>query len=248
MVREWKNEGRLKETLKQGGKVQGNGKMKERNFEGKRKQLVEFLKGSGAIKSTGVERAFAKVRRELFVPEAYSEYIYADDALPTDLGQTISQPSTIAIMLELLDVKEGMKVLEVGSGSGYVLALLSEIVGKEGKVVGVEFLHELAEKSRESLAKENAGNVKVYEGDGGKGIENEKPFDRILVSAACPFIPKPLFDQLKEGGGVVAPVGDKYTQVMQIMKKIKGKVVKEEYMGGHFVFVPLRGEHGFKGF
>src|SRR3989344_98937 len=216
------------------------------NFEGKRKQLVEFLKSSGAVKSKAVEKAFSKVRREAFVPDAYAEYAYADDALPTNLGQTISQPSTIAIMLELLDVKEGMKVLEVGSGSGYVLALLSEIVGKEGKVVGIEFLHELAEKSREILAKENAGNAKVYEGDGGKGVESEKPFDRILVSAACPFIPKPLFDQLKEGGRIVAPVGDKHTQALQVMKKIKGKVFKEEYMEGYFVFVPLRGEHGWK--
>src|SRR3989339_669587 len=102
--------------------------MNERHFELKRKQLVEFLKSSGAVKSIPIERAFSKVKRELFVPEAYSDYAYADDALPTSLGQTISQPSTIATMLELLDAGTGMKVLEVGSGSGYVLALLSEIV------------------------------------------------------------------------------------------------------------------------
>ena len=220
--------------------------MNERHFELKRKQLVEFLKSSGAVKSIPIERAFSKVKRELFVPEAYSDYAYADDALPTSLGQTISQPSTIATMLELLDAGTGMKVLEVGSGSGYVLALLSEIVGSEGKVIGIEFLHELAEKSRESSEKQGAGNVVVIEGDGGKGLDSEKPFDRILVSCACPFIPKPLFDQLKEGGRIVAPVGDKHTQLLQIMKKINGKVLKEDYIGGYFVFVPLRGEHGWK--
>jgi len=220
--------------------------MKEMDFEMRRKQLVEHLKISGAVKSRAVENAFAKVKRELFVPEAYSAYAYADDALPTQLGQTISQPSTIAVMLELLQAGGGMKILEVGSGSGYVLALLSGIVGENGKVVGVEFLHELAEKSRESLANENIENVKVFEGDGGKGVESEAPFDRILVSAACPFVPKPLFDQLKEGGRIVAPVGDKHTQMLQVMKKIKGKVFKEEYMEGYFVFVPLRGEHGWK--
>jgi protein-L-isoaspartate(D-aspartate) O-methyltransferase len=207
---------------------------------------VEFLKTSGAVKSKAVEKAFSRIRREAFVPDAYAEYAYADDALPTNLGQTISQPSTIAAMLELLQAEEGMKVLEVGSGSGYVLALLSEIVGENGKVIGVEYLHELAEKSREILAAENVKNVEVVEGDGAKGVESEAPFDRILVSAACPFIPKPLFDQLREGGRIVAPVGDKHTQMLQVMKKLKGKVFKEDYMEGYFVFVPLRGEHGWK--
>lgn len=220
--------------------------MNEAEFESKRRQLVEYMKISGVVKNRAVEMAFREVKRESFIQAAYAQYAYADEALPTQLGQTISQPSTIAIMLELLDAKEGMKVLEVGSGSGYVLALLSKIVGENGKVVGIECLHELVEHSRKVIEKEGLGNVRVVEGDGSKGVEGEMPFDRILVSAACPFIPKPLFDQLNEGGRIVAPVGDKYTQVMQIMKKIKGNVMKDEYMGNYFAFVPLLGKHGFK--
>ena len=220
--------------------------MGDTDFSAKRRQLVEYLRGSGAVHNPAVANAFMKVRRESFVPEAYAEYAYADNAMPNEMGQTVSQPSTIAVMLELLEAGEGMNVLEIGSGSGYVLALLSHIAGENGKVIGIEYLHELAEKSRENLAKEKIANVEVHEGDGSKGVEAGQPYDRILVSAACPFIPKPLFDQLKEGGRIVAPVGDKHTQTLQTMKKVKGKPLKEEYMGGYFVFVPLHGEHGFR--
>jgi len=197
------------------------------NFEQKRRQLVEFLKGSGAIKSTAVEIAFLKVKRELFLGKWMEKDAYLDTALPIGSGQTISQPTTIAVMLELLEAGKGMNVLEVGSGSGYVAALLSEIVESNGRVTGMELEEELIGQSKKNLNKQGCKNVEIVKGDGSLGSKEKAPFDRILVSAACPFVPKPLFDQLKEGGRIVAPVGDKFTQAMQTLKKKNGRPLKE---------------------
>ncbi len=174
-------------------------------------------------------------------PLEYIEHAYEDIALPNEKGQTVSQPSTIAIMLSLLEAGKGMKVLEVGSGSGYVVALLSKIVGEKGKVFGIEFHRELAEKSIASLHKEGIRNFEVKACDGAEGWNEKAPFDMILVSCACPFIPKELFRQLKEGGRVVAPVGDAGVQMMETLIKKDGKPVKKTYYGTTFVFVPLLG-------
>lgn len=219
--------------------------MEEKDYAALREQLVEYMWGR-VVKSRNVKDAFLKVQRELFVTEDCLEYAYADDAMPIGYGQTISQPSTIAVMLELLGVNEGMTVLEVGGGSGYVLALLSELVGKNGRVYGVDLVKELVERAKNNLKMQGCKNVGVVYGDGSKGLPKKAPFDRILVSAGCPYIPKPLFDQLKEGDIIVAPVGDRFTQMMQIMKKVKGKPLKSEYPGGYFAFVPLKGEFGWK--
>jgi len=212
-------------------------------FLQKRRQLVEFMDFN--VSSPIVKKAFLGVKRELFVPGKLQASAYVDEALPIGFGQTISQPSTIAIMLEMLELKEGQKVLEVGSGCGYVLALLSEAVGAQGKVFGVEKLKDLVEVSRKNLEAQGTKNVAVIEGDGSLGLKEEAPFDRIIVSAACPFVPKPLFDQLKEEGIAVAPVGDLYTQEIQQMRKKNGKPLKRNYAGTFFSFVPLRGKLGF---
>lgn len=217
--------------------------MNEADFAQKRKQLVEFMQFS--IGSQAIKNAFLEVKRELFVPEGMRDSAYIDEALPIGHGQTISQPSTIAIMLEMLELKEGQKVLEVGSGCGYVLALLSRIAGEKGKVFGIEKLKELVEISRKNLEANGTRNAVVIEGDGSLGLQEQAPFDRIIVSAACPFVPKPLFDQLIEGGIVVAPVGDLYTQEIQQLKKKNGKPLKRNYAGSFFAFVPLRGKFGF---
>lgn len=211
------------------------------DFEQKRKQLVEFLR-TEAI-SANVLNAFSKVKREYFVPERLQIVAYVDDALPIGLNQTISQPSTIARMLELLEIKREQKVLEVGSGSGYVLALLKEMVGSKGKVFGVELLPELVEQSKKNLKCNDSKGILVQQGDGAMGWKEKAPFDRILISAACPFVPKPLFEQLSEGGIAVAPVGDPGFQTLTILKKINGKPFKKEFLEGYFVFVPLRGEY-----
>jgi len=149
-------------------------------------------------------------------------------------------------MLEMLKLKKGQHVLEVGSGSGYVMALLSEIVGKSGKIFGTEIVKELFIRSQKILKKQKLKNVKIFLKDGSIGLKEFSPFNRILVSSACPFIPKSLFDQLKEGGRVVAPVGDKYSQTMQALTKKNNSPIKEEYFEGFFVFVPLLGKEGFK--
>ena len=215
------------------------------NFEAQRAQLVEYISGF-SVKTPAVKDAFLAVRREEFMPQGVRQYAYADDAIPIGFEQTISQPSTIAIMLELLGTGKGMKVLEVGSGCGYVLALLSKIVGEEGKVFGAEIVKELAEKSEKTLESEGVKNAEVKNGDGAQGWSEHAPFERILVSCACPYVPKALFDQLAEGGRIVAPVGDSQTQAMEIMFKKNGRPVKKAYNEGMFAFVPMRGRHGFQ--
>ncbi len=216
-------------------------------FRMKRAQLVDFMASTQAVKSPDVREAFQAVPRERFFPENAREHAYGDDAYPIGFGQTISQPSTIAVMLELLRVRPGHKVLEVGSGCGYVLALLSHLVGEQGKVFGVEFVKELAERSKDALEDTRRKNATVVQADGSGGLPDQAPFDRILISAACPFIPKPLFDQLTEGGRVVGPVGDSHTQVMTILVKKKGQLLKEEFLENYYQFVPLKGKHGFGG-
>lgn len=220
--------------------------MREEFFEKKREQLVNGLKSGGAIKSGTVEKAFLKVKRENFFPKNLQKLSYEDNAFPIGFNQTISQPSTIAVMLEMLKIKKGEKVLEVGSGSGYVLALLSSIAGKNGKVFGTEIVKELFELSKKNIAKEKCKNVKIFLKDGSAGLKESAPFDKIILSAACPFFPKTLFDQLNEMGTGVAPVGDKGTQIMQLITKKNNKPVKTEYLESYFAFVPLLGKEGFK--
>ncbi|MFH1751533.1 MAG: protein-L-isoaspartate(D-aspartate) O-methyltransferase [archaeon] len=210
------------------------------SFEEQRKLLVKSMTANNALKSESIKNAFLKVRRERFVLKNYLNSAYIDEALPLISGQTISQPSTISVMLELLEVKKGMKVLEVGSGCGYVLALLRELAGREGKVFGIELLKELFKLSKKNLKKSGVVGVKVFNSDGNKGLVKEKPFDRILISAACTFVPNPLTDQLKEGGILVVPVGNKFQQTMTVYKKVKGKIVEDSFKDSAFCFVPLK--------
>ncbi|MFH1225176.1 MAG: protein-L-isoaspartate(D-aspartate) O-methyltransferase [Candidatus Diapherotrites archaeon] len=218
----------------------------EKFFEMRRTQLVEYMRGSGAVRSKSVADAFLAVRREDFVPEEARADAYADEAVAIGFGQTISQPSTIAIMLEMLDAQEGQKVLEVGAGCGYVLALLSHIVGGIGGVFGIEIVDELLEICKKNLEKTGAGNAEVVNGDGTLGLRGKGQFDRILLSAACPYVPKPLWEQLAERGAIVAPVGDRWAQSMVRVRKFRGEMMKDEYLGTQFAFVPLRGEFGWK--
>ncbi len=219
------------------------------DFDALRAQMVLHLRQSGACSRPEVLNAFSKVKRESFFPTELLQHAYADDAFSIGLGQTISQPSTIAIMLELLHAREGDSVLEIGAGSGYVCALLAHIVGPNGSVVGVEWLKELFEQARKNVQVEKISNIQLFQGDGGLGWKEKAPFDKILVSCACPYIPKPLIEQLKEGGRVVAPVGDPRAQQLQVVTKKGGKPVKlleGSELYEFFVFVPLMGKHGFR--
>jgi protein-L-isoaspartate(D-aspartate) O-methyltransferase len=195
-------------------------------------KMVDFLVSNGAVKSKALEKAFRSVPREKFFRHDMMEFAFEDSAFPLCDGSTISQPSTIAAMLELLDLKEGQKVLEIGSGSGYVLALISKITKR--KVFGIDINKPLVEIESGTL-KELGINAKLSASDGKKGMNEEAPFDRILISAALEEVPGELFDQLTEDGKIAAPVGD-FSQKITVFNKKKKKLSEL----GSFVFVRLK--------
>lgn len=210
------------------------------NFEEARERLITELKLEG-IKDEKVLEAFSKVHRHFFVPPEMISEAYLNIALPIGYGQTISQPYTIAVMLEALELKEGAKVLEAGTGSGYNAALISHIIGKKGKLFTTEIVPELAEASRKKISELGLKNVEVVACDGSLGYEKEKPYNKIIVTAACREIPPPLIKQLKNKGILVAPVGHRYEQEMLKVKKVGRKLDVEKL--GFFVFVPLKGAY-----
>lgn len=212
-------------------------------YEEKRKKLAENLKYELNL-SEKVYKAIAKVPRHLFVPPKYKNEAYIDTPLPIGFGQTISAPHMVAIMCELLELKEGEKVLEIGTGCGYHAAVVAEIVGDDGKVVSVEYIPELAEIAKKNLEMLGYKNVKIIVSDGSKGYEPEAPYDKIYVTASAPEIPKPLIDQLKAGGRMVIPVGDVVQYLYIVVKDYSGRIEKKNW--GSVRFVPLRGEYGFK--
>lgn len=193
-----------------------------------KQQLLESLKIHKFHKE--IIKAFEKVKREDFIPKILKYYAYEDTALPLEKGATISQPYTIAFMLNLLELKPNQKILEIGSGSGYVLALISEI-SKNSQIYGIEIISSLAKKSKQNL--KNYKNIKIYNKDGYSGLPEKAPFDRILISAAANEIPSHLYPQLKDKGILVTPVRNSIFQI----KKQKSRIEKKEFPG--FVFVPL---------
>lgn len=206
-----------------------------------RKFLIEDLKSKG-ITNKNVLKAIEKIRREFFVNKAYKDMSYEDRALPLIKNQTISQPYTVAYMLQELELKKGMKVLEIGAGSGYNAALIAEII-KPGKVFSIEIVKDLVKIAKTNIKKTKLNNVKIIEADGSKGYKKEAKYNRIIFTAAAPEIPKPLKDQLKDNGILLGPVGGDYGQSLIKCKKIKNKF-EYENLGG-FIFVPLKGEHGY---
>ncbi len=207
--------------------------------------LISYLKSIGVLKSKEIEEAIRKYPRHLFVPSKHSKTAYIDEPLEIGHGQTISQPSTVVIMTEELDVKKGQKVLEIGSGSGWQAALLSRLVGKEGVVYTVEMVKGIFEFAKVNIEKLAIKNVKILERDGSEGLKEYAPYDRIIITAACPDMPKNLLEQLKIGGKMVMPVGDLHAQKMLVVEKTKSGIKKRE-LPGYFVFVPLLGAYGFK--
>jgi len=191
-------------------------------------ELLESLRKRGY--SENIISAFQNVKREDFVPQHLIGYAYEDMALPVMEGSTLSQPSTIAFMLDLLNPGENHKILEIGSGSGYALALLAEIA-KKGKVYGVEIIQQLGINAKEYL--KNKTNVEIFIRNGSHGLPEFAPYDRILVSASCPEIPRNLLSQLSENGILVAAVKNSIFQI----KKVNGETIEKEFPG--FAFVPL---------
>jgi len=196
--------------------------------------LVEDMIFSGMLKSPKIIDAFRAVDRKYFVPVSFEEYTYIDAPIPIGNNQTISQPSTVAFMLELLSPQEGDKVLDIGSGSGWTTALLCHMVGERGSVSGIERVDSLTKQGRENLSKFHFGTHCHIEKAGEKlGIPGEK-FDKILVSAAPNEIPEELFSQLKRGGTLVIPVRD---SILKFKKISEAQMEKEAFYG--FRFVPL---------
>ncbi len=218
----------------------------EEMFRRARERLVERLKSLGYIRSDRVAEAMLKVPRHEFVPEHLRDRAYVDSPLPIGKGQTISAPHMVAMMTELLDPRPGHKVLEVGAGSGYHAAVVAELVKPDGKVITVERIPELAEFARENLRRTGYDKwVEVVVGDGTLGYPEEAPYDRILVTAGAPDVPRSLFEQLKPGGRMVIPVGDRHLQELWLIRKTEdGRMVRERH--GGCAFVPLIGKEGFR--
>ena len=211
----------------------------------RKEALIKKLIELGALKTPKIIEAFKKIDRKEFLPEYEKDLAYEDVALPLFKGATISQPYTVAIMTEALAPKEGDKILEIGTGSGWQAAILGYVVGPSGKVITVEIDRDLAEFARTNIKKVGLKNVKVVVGDGSLGYPGEAPYDGIMVTAACPEIPMPLLQQLKIGGRLVAPVGSMYEQEMVVVEKIGEEKFRKKTLGA-FVFVPLRGRYGFR--
>lgn len=187
------------------------------------------------MKNDLVGHAFRDVRRADFVLPKYLDEVEIDAPLPIGHGQTISQPTTVKMMLEWLKAKPGEKVLDVGSGSGWTTALLSKIIGVKGKVYAVERIPELKEFGQKNCIKAGMNNVKFYLADSKTfGLPKFAPYDRILVSASAEELPQELIEQLKIGGKLVIPVNDR---ILEITKKTKDDISIIEHYG--FVFVPL---------
>lgn len=209
-----------------------------------REKMVSYLEKIRYIKSESVKNAFLNVDRSNYVPDHLKDEAYKDTPLQIGFGQTISAPSMIALMLEVSHLKYGLKVLEIGAGSGYNASLLAYICGEEN-VVTIERIPEVYSFCLENL-KKTGSKVKVVLGDGTKGYEEDAPYDRIIATAAAPHIPQNWKDQLKEGGLIIAPVGKKrYYQELLVIKKIGDGTFIKSIHGG-CVFVPLVGEDGWK--
>ncbi len=198
-----------------------------------KQELLQDLKKQGF--SDKIIQAFSKIPREDFIKSDLQKFAYENIALPIN-GETISQPSTIAIMLSLLKLHEHQKVMEIGSGCGYVLALISEIVGERGKVFGMEISHKLAEKSKQTL--KDYRNIFIFNKNGKSGLPKQAPFDRILISAALEKIPDIVLNQLKEDGIIVAPIGDASMQTLTSIKKHENNFFVLKRIP-RFLFVPF---------
>jgi protein-L-isoaspartate(D-aspartate) O-methyltransferase len=210
----------------------------ENAFLLKRQEMVRSQLASRDITDQRVLGAMAAVPRHLFVPSSFRDQAYEDHPLPIDEGQTISQPYIVALMTQSLRLKEGDRVLEIGTGSGYQAAVLSHI---SENVYSIEIRENLAKTAQETLSSLNYGQVKVKWADGYFGWEEHAPFDAILVTCAANHVPPPLLKQLKEGGRLILPLGSTlYFQTLTLITKRGGKPIVQQISAVRFV--PMIGE------
>lgn len=216
------------------------GVQEDPRFAGQRRLLTDEVKRKG-ITDDAVLKAIGRVPRQLFFPSDFSQFAYRDAAFPIGHGQTISQPYTVAFQSELLRVKPGDRVLEIGTGSGYQAAVLSAM---GVKVYSIEVVKPLLAQARKVL-KNLDSEIELYLGDGSLGLPQAAPFDAILVTAGAPDIPTSLVNQLKIGGRLVVPVGpDRENQKMLRITRISQTENQTENLGD-FKFVPLIGKEGW---
>ncbi len=201
--------------------------------QGMRKKLVQTLEKKG-IHDKEVLAAIGRIPRHLFMDSGFIDHAYVDKAFPIGADQTISQPYTVARQTELLEVKKGDKVLEIGTGSGYQAAVLIEM---GANLYTIERQNELFKKAKLFLPKLGYKPKRLIFGDGYLGLEEEAPFDGIIVTAGAPFVPNPLLAQLKVGGRLVIPVGDDVQIMTVFTRKSETEFEKKEF--GEFRFVPL---------
>jgi protein-L-isoaspartate(D-aspartate) O-methyltransferase len=205
-------------------------------------RMVESQIAARGIHDHRVLAAMKEIPRHLFVPSPYDKSAYEDCPLPIGNGQTISQPYIVALMTELLMPHPTETVLEIGTGCGYQAAVLAALVSK---VFSVERISEVAELARANLKNVGCKNVEVIVGDGTTGYLQKAPYDGIIITAATPSVPKPLIEQLAEGGRLVAPVGGRDIQELIRLRKTDGSLSEERHGGVRFV--PLIGECGWSG-
>jgi protein-L-isoaspartate(D-aspartate) O-methyltransferase len=207
-----------------------------------RENLVKQLKIEGRITKDAIENAFLEIPRENFIPNHLLSYAYSDTPLQIGFGQTISAPHMVAIMCEDLDLKNGQKILEIGTGSGYHAAIVSKIIGENGKVFSVERIESLAYNAKKNLKKSGIKNVKIIINDGSIGLKKYSPYDRIYVTCAAPDIPSSIINQLKHDGKLMIPVGKTFC-ILKLIEKKNNKILTKN-LGG-CAFVPLIGKEGF---
>ncbi len=210
----------------------------------KQKQgLADSWKAKGSFSDKVID-AFLKIPREEFIPEELEEEGYVDTPLPILRGKTISQPTTVMIMTDELELKDEDIVFEVGTGSGYQTALIAKLV-PEGKIISTEILPELVSFARENLSKAGIKNAEVHEHDGSRGFGKDMKFDKIIITAACKAFPDELLKQLKTGGIIIGPVGTKDEQTLiKGIKQESGRL--EMNFLGPFIFSSLYGRYGFE--
>lgn len=206
-----------------------------------RERMVQEQLVSRGINDPRVLRAMATVPRHLFLESELWDQAYEDHPLPIGAHQTISQPYMVALMAEALGLQGPERVLEVGTGSGYAAAILSELCGE---VFSLEVVEELALKARTLLSSLGCRNVSVIVGDGTLGWEKHSPYDAVIISAAAPCIPRPLIEQLKTPGYLVFPMGERELQTLVRIRKDRTGI-REEYLG-ECHFVKLRGQYGWE--
>lgn len=211
-----------------------------KTYQAERERMVDFQIARRGIRDERVLSVMRSVPRHLFLPEESWDYAYTDGPIRIGSGQTISQPYIVALMTDLLDIQSHHKVLDVGTGSGYQAAILSELAEE---VHTIERHPELAESAEKRLASLGYDNIRVHMGDGTQGYAPCAPYDRILVAAAAPSAPKPLLDQLNDGGRLVIPVGSRFSQRLEVWDRMAKNFHKQSDIA--VVFVPLIGKDGW---